>query len=130
MDGFIELRQIVALLLRRWWILIIGAVLGAGLGLAVSRAQAPLYEATMTLIVGSITNSNQQWSDIQLSERLVLTYADLVRRQPVLQGAVDALQLNDTWQALGSRVSARPVENTQLLEISVKASSPRSANAC
>ena len=127
MDGFIELRQIVALLLRRWWILIIGAVLGAGLGLAVSRAQAPLYEATMTLIVGSITNSNQQWSDIQLSERLVLTYADLVRRQPVLQGAVDALQLNDTWQALGSRVSARPVENTQLLEISVKASSPREA---
>jgi len=127
MVSFIELRQILAILVRHWWLLVIGAVLGGGLGYAVSRMQTPVYEATTTMIVGSIANSNLQKADVQLSEQLVLTYADLVRRQPVLQGAINALYLKDNWQSLRDRVRVSAVENTQLLEISVRAGSPMEA---
>ena len=45
----------------------------------------------------------------------------------VLQAVVDRLSLRDTWQGLNSRMSIAPVRDTQLLRITVEASSPEEA---
>lgn len=128
MDNFIELRQLFASLLRRWWILLMGAVIAGGIGYFYSRMQTPVYAATTTVYVGRpIQSSNLERVDLQLGAELALTYADFVRRKPVLQGAIDVLQLEDSWQELRDRVEVGSVDSTQLLEIRVTADSPTAA---
>ncbi|HZD11584.1 MAG TPA: polysaccharide biosynthesis tyrosine autokinase [Candidatus Binatia bacterium] len=128
MSDFIEVRQIVAIVLRRWWLILLGLVVGGALGFFLSRSMRPVYEATATLLVGqSIQATNLQNSDIQVGERLALTYAALGTRQPVLAGAVDELNLDMSWQQLKKRVHISPVAGTQLLEISVESTSPAEA---
>src|SRR5690606_19428839 len=65
--------------------------------------------------------------DFRTSEELAQTYAAIAKLQPVLQGAVEALELDYRWQQLKNMVSAAPVSGTQLIEIKVKAKSPEEA---
>lgn len=128
MEDFIELRRVVDAIQRRWWLLILLAALGATSGYLLSQRQKRVYQATTTLLVGQIfqtTNLNRQ--DILTSDLVASTYADMIRRQPVLQGAVDALGLNESWQKLKSQVQVEQVDGTQLIQISVDADSPKLA---
>lgn len=128
MDNFVELRQVITLLLSRWWLLLLGGVLGGLAGFGVSRLQTPVYEAVTTIYIGrSVASLNVARQDLQVGEQLVLTYADLARRQPVLQGVITTLNLSTTWQKLKNQVRARPIENTQLLEIAARAESAQAA---
>jgi capsular exopolysaccharide synthesis family protein len=128
MSDFVELRRCITIVLKWWWLLILATVLGAGIGYWVSQLQPRVYKASTALIVGqSIEATVLDTREIQASERLALTYASIALRQPVLQGIVDRLNLAETWQELKARVSVVPVEGTQLLEITVVASSPEEA---
>jgi non-specific protein-tyrosine kinase len=125
MNDFIEIRRILAIVLRRWWWLVIAIALGALLGNVISRQQTPVYQATTTILVGdSLKSTSVDRADIQISEALVQTYVEIAHRQPVLQGVVTALNLNESWQALSKQVQVTQIESTQLIEITVEASSP------
>jgi len=128
MNDFVELRKVVARVVRWWWLVILVTVVMALIGYAVSQRQTPIYEATTTVMVGQFIQATQlDRTDIQTSELLAQTYADLVRRQPVLQNVVDTLGLSDSWSALRGRVSVDLKSGTQLLAISVEAHSPEEA---
>ncbi|HXQ37013.1 MAG TPA: polysaccharide biosynthesis tyrosine autokinase, partial [Anaerolineales bacterium] len=128
MSDFIELRRILTIVLRRWWWLVIAIVLAAALANIISRQQTPVYQATTTVLVGdSITSTHVDRTDIQVSEALVQTYVEIARRQPVLEGVVNALNLKESWQALNSKIQVTQVESTQLIEIVVEGSSPEMA---
>lgn len=123
-----ELRHYATIVLKRWWILVITVFLGAIAGYAYIQTQPRLYKATTSILVGqSIRSVNLNTSDFKTSEELAQTYAVLTRREPVLKGTVEALELDMRWQALRGRVSASLVAGTQLLEISVQAKSPEEA---
>lgn len=125
MSDFIEVRQILAIVLRQWRIIALGVVLGAISGFLISRNTRPVYEATSTLLVGqSIQATNLDSSDIQIGEHLAVTYAAVGRRQRVLDAVVDELGLDMSWQRLRRQVHINPVDSTQLLEISVESTSP------
>ena len=66
MSDFIELRYYLAVILRRWWILLLGAVIGVVAGYMVSQRLSPVYQAKATLIVGqSFEATNLDNRDIQ-----------------------------------------------------------------
>src|SRR5688572_3275406 len=128
MNDFMEMRNVMNSILRRWWLLVVLTAIGAILGYAISRAQTPVYHASTTVLVGeSITSSSVGRVDIQISEALIQTYAEIARRQPIMQGVVTTLNLNESWQDLSKRVSVTPIESTQLIEIGVEANSPEQA---
>src|SRR5574341_1125160 len=128
MSDFVELRRYITVVIRWWWLLILITAVAAGVGYWVSQNQPQIYQASTTVMVGQSIQATQLDSrDILTSERLALTYANIGRRQPVLQGVIDKLELDDTWQQLKSRVRIVPVEGTQLLEIRVEASSREEA---
>jgi succinoglycan biosynthesis transport protein ExoP len=128
MNDFVELRQVTRTILRWWWLLVLAVVMSAGTSYAVSRRQTPVYEASVTILVGqSLQSTELNRGDIQASEMLAQTYSNMVQRQPVLQGAIDNLDLTESWAALRRRVHVEPVEGTQLLQISVEASSREEA---
>ena len=128
MNDFVELRQYAAIVLKRWWIMLLGAIIGAALGYGISQRMSPVYQATAALIVGqSIQATSLDSRDIQTSELLALTYAEMAQHQPILQGAIDVLGLNVGWQRLRRQVQVQPIEGTQLLEVSAEAGSPEEA---
>lgn len=119
-----ELRQYIAIGLKWWWLMALLTGVAAATSYMVSIRQTPVYEATTTLIVGqSIQATQLESTDIFISERLARTYANMARRQPVLQAVVETLSLVDTWKELRERVRISPVSDTQLLEIVVEAHS-------
>ena len=128
MEDFAELRNYITIILRRWWVVILALVVTFALGYGYVQRQDKIYKATASVLVGQ---SIQAWdvnrSQMQASEELAQTYAALAKRQPVLEGAVDALGLNYRWQRLRGMVSAQAVANTQLVEISVEAESREEA---
>jgi non-specific protein-tyrosine kinase len=128
MNDFVELRRYVVAILKWWWLLVLAAIIGAAIGYWGSKQQPQVYKASATIMVGqSIQATNLDTRDIQTSERLALTYASIARRQPVLQGVVDTLGLEYGWTRLKSNVKVTPVADTQLLEITVEAGSPKEA---
>src|SRR5918996_660822 len=128
MNDFMELRRVITIALRRWWLLVALTVLGAVAGYVISRAQTPVYQATTTVLVGeSIRSSSVDRVDIQISEALMQTYVEIARRQPVLQAVVTALNLDESWQSLANRVTVSLIDSTQLIQVTVEARSPELA---
>lgn len=123
-----ELRQYIAIALKWWWLMLASTLIAAVAGYVFSERQTPVYQAATTLLVGqSIQATELTTADMMTSQLLARTYADMARRQPVLQGVVEAISLKDTWQGLQERVTVSPVRDTQLLEIKVEAGSPQEA---
>lgn len=128
MNDFMELHRVISIALKRWWLLVVLTILGAVAGYIISRAQTPVYQATTTVLVGeSIRSSSVDRVDIQISDALIQTYVEIARRQPVLQGVVTALNLDESWQSLANRVTVSLIDSTQLIEVTVEARSPELA---
>jgi non-specific protein-tyrosine kinase len=116
-----DLQEYIGLLWKWWWILLLGAVLGAGVGYIMSRSEAPIYEAKVTLIIGNfvLQSSNPDTGELATSQTLAQSYAEIIRREPVLRATTEALGTNIDWISLKNKVSGRLVPNTQLFEIRV-----------
>jgi succinoglycan biosynthesis transport protein ExoP len=129
MNDFVELRQVIASIIRRWWLLVLMTGLAAAAGYTVSQRQTPVYTATTTIMVGQFIQVTElDKADILANETLIETYADMARRQPVLQAVIDDLNLTPlSWKALKKRVKVQPVAGTQLFQIKVEANSPEVA---
>ena len=116
---------------RRWFLLLlIGPLLGGLAGYAVIRQVPPMFEATVTLLVGQGMVTNSSGTDQLLgADQLAQTYAEAVRTRPVLTEAANQLNLPLSMRDLLDRVHARRVANTQLLRISVEHTDPSLAAA-
>jgi non-specific protein-tyrosine kinase len=122
-----ELRQLTAAL-RRWWWVILASVLVAGItSFAVTRATPNTYEAHTTLQVGDVANPNPDQNSMLLGQTLASFYAELVTREPVLRGTLEALQLDWDWQGFRDMVMSRTTLNSPFIEISVVDTDPQRA---
>ncbi len=128
MTDFVELRHYAAIVLKRWWVLVLVLIFTLAIGFGITRRQEPVYKATASILVGqSLQTTNISTQDFRTSEELAQTYAALAQRQPILEGTVEALGLDMRWQRLRGAVSAKLVPNTQLVEVIVEADSPEEA---
>jgi capsular exopolysaccharide synthesis family protein len=116
-----DLQEYIGLLWKWWWILLLGAVLGAGVGYIMSHSETPIYEAKVTLIIGNfvLQSSNPDTGELATSQTLAQSYAEIIRREPVLRATAEALGANIDWVSLKNKVSGRLVPNTQLFEVRV-----------
>ncbi|MEW5986976.1 MAG: polysaccharide biosynthesis tyrosine autokinase [Chloroflexota bacterium] len=125
-----ELRNYL-ILIRRWLWLLVLVIAGTGLvTYFVSRAQAPVYRATATLLVnegGASTRTDV--GAIQLNERLALSYVQRLTNYEVLQQAVSNLGLDLDPDDLKRNVQVNLIINTQLIQLSVEDTDPAVAAA-
>ncbi len=120
-----ELREYYAIFRKWWWLLALCAVLGAGAAYVVSVQMTPTYEASTLLMIGdTIDIVNPTTGEMQTSEKLAQTYAELIKTRPILDATVAALNLPDT-----PNVTVSLVRNTQLMRITVADSIPERAAA-
>jgi capsular exopolysaccharide synthesis family protein len=123
-----ELAQVLMAIRRWWWLLVVSTALAAAISFAASMRSPRVYSATTTLMVGQLLRSaNPQAGDFQTSEQLAQSYAQLVRREPVLSATIEALSLSIPLQALAGQVNATALANTPLIQISALANDPETA---
>jgi capsular polysaccharide biosynthesis protein len=116
---------------RLWWLITVFVLVGGAVGYYVSADMAKVYQATTTILVGeTLRKTNVELDDIKASESVAMTYRDIVRRQPVLEGVIRALRLPTTWPELRERVRVNLAsDNAQLIAVTVEARSPDEAKA-
>lgn len=120
-----ELRHYLSLIWKWLWLVVLSMAVAGGASYLASKATTPLYRTSTTLMVGRVTeNPDLSSMDLTTGQQLAYTYTQLARRQPVLQGAIDGLGLNMSWQALAGQVSTSIVQQTMLMEISVVDTNP------
>ncbi len=125
-----EIIKYVKRVLKWWWLVLLCTTIGAGASYVASSRQPKIYQTSATLLVGQIIRTaNPTGQDFYTVQQLAESYAQIAVRQPVLQGAIDSLGLNMSWQDLKWRVYAAPIPRTQLLAITVKDTSPERAVA-
>lgn len=114
---------------RKWWWLMVACALVAGVSSYLGTRQMPrLYQSTITVMIGrGLEKANPSYQELFMGERLAQTYAEMVKRRPILAGAAQALGLRYIPSA--GMISTRPVAGTQLLEISVRDTDPERAQA-
>jgi capsular exopolysaccharide synthesis family protein len=123
-----ELEQYVAVIRRWWWLMVACVLVATGFSYYGTLQMPRIYQATTTVMVGqAMEEVNPTSQDLYISTQLAQTYADMVRRRPILEGAAQALGLE--YVPWAENISARQVPGTQLLEVSVRDTNPDRAAA-
>jgi non-specific protein-tyrosine kinase len=123
-----ELRYYFNVVLKWWW-MIAAAVLVASVAAYLGTQASPrTYLSRTTVMVGqALQNPNPSQSEFGTAQALAQSYTDLVKREPVLRGALETLGLPWNWGVLQSMVSSRVVPGTLLVEIGVLDTDPQRA---
>ena len=125
-----ELWSLARTLLRWWPLLGLATALSAGTAWYLTGHQPDYYQARSTLMVGnnfSVSAPNQ--FAVEVSNSLARYYEVLVRREVILQPAVDQLQLPIAWRSAAGMVETEVNPRANLLEIVITDSSPERAAA-
>ncbi len=113
-------------LYRYWLVLVVLAVLGAGVGYLHATLTPPTYRSTSQVLLtsdvgGSASNIAQSSNYI---ESIVASYVLLADSETVLAPVIEDLRLDTTPQALANQVQASSPLNTVIIQISVTAGDP------
>ena len=116
-----ELKHYFQIMQRWYWLLVLGAVLGAAGGYYYAQRQQPVYQAfTRALVMRAPLEQSSDltyYSDMQL----VQTYVQLLTTQPVLQGTSDRLGYN----VRSGQIKVKQNQDTQIIELSVEDHDPQ-----
>lgn len=127
-ENGIEIRWLLNVILRRWWLIAGLAVLTGVVAFLVTSWMPPVYEASATLLVSPNADSNtSEYTVLITGERLALTYSQMLKGWTVLEAVIKKLNLTDTPTSLAANITAVPIANTQLIRLTVKSSSPAKA---
>jgi tyrosine-protein kinase len=126
-----DLADLARAAIKHWVLIVVIVLASIGFGVTLTVRQERVYQAKTSLFVGtSLSSANLNKDDIDVGERLALTYADLVRRQPVMQSVVNDLDLQIPWRSLARRVTVDlPDQNPRLIVVTVEAPSGEQAQA-
>jgi Mrp family chromosome partitioning ATPase len=114
---------------RFWWLVVVAAILGAGVGYATVFMTTPQYQSTARLFVTtqSGTSVGDAYQNNLFSQERVVSYAGLATSEQVSARAIDQLKMPITADELRSKITATPVPKTVLLDITVSDTDPAKA---
>lgn len=124
-----ELKRYAALLWRWAWLIVIGTILAGGAAFGVSRYTTPIYQASTTLLINQAPASSASfdYNTILTSERLARTYAEWLRKRPVLEEVIRNLALDLDATRLVNHVRVTAVRDTQFIVVTVEDPDPHRA---
>jgi capsular polysaccharide biosynthesis protein len=128
----LDLRELIYMIRRRLWFIILTVVLAVGSSGAISLfVLEPIYKASTTIMVGKpadyIEGNQLQIQDLNLNQRLARTYGEIVKSRRVSEDVISQLKLNLTPQQLKNKTSVDLVKDTEFITISVTDTDPELA---
>ncbi|MEE9199793.1 MAG: polysaccharide biosynthesis tyrosine autokinase [Dehalococcoidia bacterium] len=117
----VNLRTYWRLLLRWWWVLVLGVAGAAVAAFFVSNQMTPIYEAAAKVQVeGGQTPGVPSAGDLEASRQLAQTYGDLIKTRPILEQVIETESLPYGPDKLSGKIS---VSSSRRL-ITIKAKDP------
>jgi capsular polysaccharide biosynthesis protein len=108
---------------ERWYLIVVGALLGVLAAVALGAALPRSYEASATLFLQVDSPESSLLERSQFAQARVKSYPDLVASPQVLEATIDDLALGITPQQLATRLSASNPRDTVLLTVTASAPS-------
>ncbi|MDO4306342.1 MAG: Wzz/FepE/Etk N-terminal domain-containing protein [Eubacteriales bacterium] len=127
-SDYIDLQDLFQQYLKRWWMILIGFVVGTLLaGVYTFKLATPIYEASsMVYMRGSGEVVSLQ--DLQIGAALTKDYEVIFTSRPILEEVIDQLDLEMTWKQLKGRVELTNQDDTRILRVAIKDADPKLAS--
>ncbi|MGB3990720.1 MAG: Wzz/FepE/Etk N-terminal domain-containing protein [Acetivibrionales bacterium] len=125
----ISIKDIFGMLVRRWWIILVFAVVfGAAVYIRTNFFAVPLYNASTTLYVGKNTDQfGIENADLNLGSSLILDYREIAKSRLVAYEVLDELGLGMSAEEMSDKIMVDQKDTTRVIEITVKDSDPQMA---
>lgn len=126
MEDALSLSDILAVLRRRFWIVLLVAAVAVGAAALLSYVVLPpIYQASTSLIVNERSTVVQgtgtvDYGQIQTSRSLAVTYARIITSRAILQDTIDTLGLSETVKQLTKMTTVQVQGETEIIAITVK----------
>lgn len=126
-DDTIDLMDLFQQYLKRWWMILIGFVVGSLLaGVYTFKIATPIYEASsMVYMRGSGETVSLQ--DLQIGAELTKDYEVIFTSRPILEETIDELDLEMNWKQLKACLSLANQSDTRILKVSLQDADPKLA---
>jgi succinoglycan biosynthesis transport protein ExoP len=126
-----ELRDYLRILRKRVWFTIAVTALCAGVALATSISTAPVYRGTAKLLVVAKTDpaggTSSALEGTMLSQQFVKSFAQILESRAIAEAALRLDPQPFTPRQLQGRITAEPVTDTLLIDLSVEDTDPARA---
>ena len=126
----VELLQFIRIIGKRKAIIILGTLVCLLSAIAGTSYITPQYEASAQILVsqGQAVPNNQSLGDsyqaILMSERLTKTFSQMLGNRILAEKVIETLELPLLPEDLKKKISAKPIRDTQLIQLSVTDSNP------
>lgn len=128
----IDLGALLQTLLRKWWLIAICAIIGAGLALGGTVLFiTPKYESQAMLYILNKTTSVTSLADIQIGSALTADFEVIATSKPVIDGAIESLKKEEgktfTRKEITDMISVTNKDDTRILVITATSENPQDA---
>jgi polysaccharide biosynthesis transport protein len=117
-DDVIDVRDQVAVLRRRWLIVVVTTLLGLGAAATLSLTQTRMYLANTQLLVEPLSSASTS-NGVVMTPEEVATQVEVITSLPVAATVVHDLGLDESPETLLKSVTVSSVSDTRVLTISV-----------
>lgn len=113
-------------ILKRFWILVLCAVIGAGAagGYAASIKTTPMYRSTAKLYVTGVYSATVSSSSIAAGQAILSSYYNILESRPVLTTVIETLGLNMSYSQLKACIEEKSIAGTCMVNISASFPEP------
>ena len=128
----INLKELFSALLRKWWLIVICTVLAGVLAFVYTdQFVTPLYQAKVTFYVNNTrsttTTAGISSSDLATSQRLVLTYLNILKSDTILEKVADTVEENVTASQIRGMITAEALDETEVFVVKISHANPYTA---
>lgn len=128
----IDLQELLMLYLRKWWMIILCAVLVSSIAFGSTYLlMTPMYKANVSVYVNNNRENSEDgyvsYNDLSTSLRLVNTYINIVTSNRVLEKVSEALNYDYSAAELAGCLSAAQMNNTEIFRVYATHSDPEEA---
>ena len=124
----IDLLELFRAWKRRIWLILLVTFLGGSIGFAFSKlALTPQFTSTAMMYVLSKETTLTSLADLQIGSQLTQDYKVITTSRPVLEGVIEELGLDLTYEQLKQKISIGNPQDTRILSITVTDPDPQRA---
>ncbi|MGX5654028.1 polysaccharide biosynthesis tyrosine autokinase [Geodermatophilus nigrescens] len=124
-----EAKDVADALRARWWMPLVGMLLGAAAAVAFLLQATPLYTSTIQFFVSTrgAASASEVLQGGQFSQQRVTSYAELLQGRNLATAVIERLDLDETPEQLTQRLTVTALPETVLIDVSVEDPSPAEA---
>ncbi|SHK36966.1 capsular exopolysaccharide family [Anaerobranca californiensis DSM 14826] len=124
----IDLRELFEIILNKLWLIILIVLITTITTSVVSFFFLDkVYEASTKLVLVKGGDSDIQYNDVLLNQRLVKTYSEIASSRTIAEEVINNLKLNMSYGEFSNKVRVNSVRDTEVIEIKVQDTNPQLA---